>query len=131
VACAGRRPRRSWSGRLKAACKPCEQRNLRASGGEGDADACGGLGYPRGNFDQTEPQGRELGNGEGLRSGNRVTQRKQEPKGTGVQHEANLVGQRRATTGAVRGELRLVPLDEVLYLAARAGPPSTLSDAWS
>jgi hypothetical protein len=73
----------------------------------------------RGNFDQTEPQGRELGNGEGLRSGNRVTQRKHELKGTGVQHQANLVGRRRATCGAVRGELRLVRLDEVLCLAAR------------
>ena len=37
-----------------------------------------------------------------------------------MQHEADLVGQCRPTTGAVGGELALVQLDQVLGLAARA-----------
>jgi hypothetical protein len=70
VACAGKWPLRS--GRLKAACEPCEEGSLGASGGEGDADAGGAFGDARGDFDQAEPRGCKVGNGERLRPGDPV-----------------------------------------------------------
>src|SRR5450759_1996486 len=37
-----------------------------------------------------------------------------------MEHETDLVGERRTATGAIGGELRLVQLDQILSLAARA-----------
>jgi hypothetical protein len=37
-----------------------------------------------------------------------------------MEHETDLVGERRTATGAIGGELRLMQLDQVLGLAARA-----------
>ena len=49
-----------------------------------------------------------------------VAHHQQQPVGGGVQHEAHLIGERRAATGAIRGKLGLVQLDQVLGLAALA-----------
>lgn len=45
-----------------------------------------------------------------------------EPEGGGVEDETDLVRERGAAVGAIRGELCLVELDQILGLAARAGP---------
>jgi hypothetical protein len=37
-----------------------------------------------------------------------------------MEHETDLVGERRTATGAIGGELRLMQLDQILGLAARA-----------
>jgi hypothetical protein len=43
-----------------------------------------------------------------------------QPISGGVENEADLIGERRTATGAVGGELRLMLLDQILGLAARA-----------
>jgi hypothetical protein len=55
-----------------------------------------------------------------LRAGDGVAHRQQQPVCGSVQDEAHLVGKRRATTGAVGGELGFVQLDQVLRLSAAA-----------
>ena len=57
--------------------------------------------------------------GERLRLGDGVTHGQHQPVGGGVQHEADLIGEWRAATGAVGGELALVQLDQVFGLTAR------------
>ncbi len=102
---------------LEAAGDPAEQRSLRAGGGKRDAHPRGGLGDAGGNLEQAQAQGRELGAGERLGPGDCITHRQHQPVGGGVQHQAHLVGQGRPTTGAIRGKLALVELDQVLRLA--------------
>src|SRR5262249_664540 len=46
--------------------------------------------------------------------GDRIAQREHQPIGSGVHAEAHLIGERRATAGAVGGELTLVHLDQGL-----------------
>ena len=58
--------------------------------------------------------------GEVARPGDGIAHGERQPGGGGVQHEPRLIGQRRAARGPVRGELRLVQLDQVLGLAAGA-----------
>src|SRR6201997_3749673 len=77
MAGAGHWPPSSWSGRVQAARETGEQFGIRTGGGESDAHACGGLGDAGGNLDQAQAQGGELGGGEGVRSGDCVTQREQ------------------------------------------------------
>ena len=56
----------------------------------------------------------------GCGPGDGVADRAHQPISGGVQDQPHLVGQRRAATGAVGGQLALVPLDQVLRLTARA-----------
>src|SRR5580700_6934321 len=89
-------------------------------GREGETDARCGLDDAGSDFQEAQTQRRELGGGQFPGFGNGVAHREHQPIGGGVEHEANLVGERRTAAGAVRGELRLVQLDQVLGLAARA-----------
>ena len=85
-----------------------------------DADA-GGLFYHAGaDLEQARPEGRELGPGERHPAGHGIAEGEHQPVGRGVQDEAELVGERALAGGAVRRELALVQLDEVLGLAAGA-----------
>ena len=98
-------------------------RNNSASGqaaGKRDADPCRRLGDASCDLEQAQPQGGELGGGERLRLGDGVAHRQHEPVGGGVQHEADLVGERGSAAGAVRRELALMELDQVFRLSARA-----------
>ena len=62
----------------------------------------------------------ELGVPQRIPTRDRGAQVEQQPVGAGVQDEPHLVGQRRAATGAIGRELRLVLLDQVLGLPAGA-----------
>ena len=54
------------------------------------------------------------------RRGNGVADSEHQPIGAGVQDEAHLIGDWRATRCAIGGKLRFVQLDQVLGLTARA-----------
>jgi hypothetical protein len=71
-------------------------------GGVG-CDACRCLGDA-----PCDPQGGELGGRERMRPGDGVAHHQQQPVGGGMQHETHLIGECRATTGAVGGKLALV-----------------------
>src|SRR6476646_4514494 len=43
-----------------------------------------------------------------------------QPIGGGVENESDLIGERRTATGAIGGKLRLMQLDQIFGLAARA-----------
>lgn len=105
---------------MKAACEPREQSCLWTGSGKGEADTGSRLGDARSNLDQAEPQSRELSRGERLRVGDGITQPEHEPLCPRMEDEADLIGQRRAATGAIRSKLRVVQLDEVLGLATLA-----------
>jgi hypothetical protein len=49
---------------------------------------------------------------------NGVAHCQHEPVGGGLQHETHLIGERRTATGAVRGKLTFVQLDQILGLTA-------------
>lgn len=97
-----------------------EEISLRASGGEGEANAARGLDHAGGDFQQPQAQRRELGLRQIARVRDRVANAEHQPIGGGVQDEANLIGARRAARGSIGGKLRLVQLDEVFRLSARA-----------
>ena len=101
-------PLMSRSGGLEAERDATEQCGVWARCGEGDANTCGGFGDPCCDLEQAHPQGRELGGRERMRLGDGVAQSQQQPVGSGVQHETHLIGECRATTGAVGGKLALV-----------------------
>ena len=63
---------------------------------------------------------RELGPRQVARRGNGVADSEHQPIGAGVQDEAHLIGDRRPARRAIGGKLRLVQLDQVLGLTARA-----------
>src|SRR6476619_8590779 len=52
--------------------------------------------------------------------GNGVAHGQHQPIGGGVENESDLIGERRTATGAIGGKLRLMQLDQVFGLAARA-----------
>jgi hypothetical protein len=88
--------------------------------GERKANAARGLDDPGGDFQEPKTQRRELGSGQFLDFGNGVTHGQHQPLSGGVENEANLIGERRTAAGAIGGELRLMQLDQILGLAARA-----------
>ena len=65
-------------------------------------------------------QRRELGSGQFPGFGNGVAHGQHQPISGRMEHETDLVGERRTAAGAVGGELRLMPLDQILGLAAGA-----------
>ena len=85
-----------------------------------DADAGGPLDNAGADLEQARPEGRELGPGERHPAGHGIAEGEHQPVGRDVQDEAELVGERALAGGAVRRELALVQLDEVLGLAAGA-----------
>jgi hypothetical protein len=111
-------PRRSRAGGLETAREAGEQRRLGMRGGKGEAHPACGFDDAGGDLDQAYPQGGELGGGKRLRLWNSIADLEHQPVGAGVQHEAHLVGERRTATGAVRGKLGLVQLDQVFSLTA-------------
>ena len=111
-------PRRSRPCRLETARKAGEQCRLGMRGGEGDTHPACGFDDARGDLDQVHPQGGELGCGERLRPGNGIADLEHQPVRAGVQHEADLIGERRSATGAVGRELCFVQFDQVFSLTA-------------
>ena len=120
------------NGRAKGAYRPvfqgpssisarqaAEEIGLRTGGGEGETHAACGFDDAGGDLDQRDAKSRTRPSPDrALRNG--VADGEHEPVGGGVQHEADLVGERGAARCAIRGQLRLVQLDQVLRLAARA-----------
>ena len=72
------------------------------------------------NFQQPQPQGRELRLGQIADRRDGVADGEQEPVGSRVKDEPDLVGDRLSARCAVRGEMGLVRLNQVLGLAAGA-----------
>lgn len=64
-----------------------------AGGGEGDAHAVSRLADARADLQQPDPQGGELGLGQGVCLGHGVADGEHQPVGGGVQNEAHLIGQ--------------------------------------
>ena len=106
--------------RCEASCQQAEEGGVRAGRGEVDADAVGLFDDSGADLEQAQPEGGELGAGERRLAGNGVTQGEHQPVGAGVQDQPELIGEGAATGGAVRGELPLVQLDQVLGLASGA-----------
>ena len=116
----GRTPRRSRTEREQRAWQAADQVGFGTCRGERKANAAGGLDDTGGDFQETKTQRRELGSGQFPDFGNGVAHGQHQPIGGGMEHEADLVGERRTATGAIGGELRLMQLDQILGLAARA-----------
>ena len=116
----GCRPRRSRPARRERSGQTPEQVGFGTSGGEGKTHPAGCLDDAGGDLDQAQTQSGELGPRQVARSGNGVADSEHQPIGAGVQDEAHLIGDRRAARRAIGGELRLVQLDQVLGLTARA-----------
>ena len=76
-----------------------------------------------GDLDEAQPQSVELHDAPGRGFGHQPAHRPEEPVGTGVKEEAELVGRGLMTGGAVGGEMVLPGLDVVLRLAARTVEP--------
>src|SRR5437588_3087239 len=113
-------PGGSGSSRHQRVGEAAEQVGLGTSCRKSETDAACGLNDAGSDFQQPQPDGGELGRCQIARLWDGVTNGEDEPIGGGVEDEANLVGERRAATGAVGGKLGLVQLDQVLGLAARA-----------
>ena len=113
-------PRRSGARGREAPRQQAEQGGVRTGRSEVDADAGGRLDDAGADLEQARPEGRELGPGERHPAGHGIAEGEHQPVGRGVQDEAELVGERALAGGAVRRELALVQLDEVLGLAAGA-----------
>src|SRR5512134_2443764 len=114
---------RSWprcSGSGEGGGEVADQRRVRTGCGEGEADAGCGLDDAGAELQQPQSQGGELGDRQRVRFWDGVAQAEDQPVGSGMQEQAHLVCQRRAAAGAVRGELALVQLDQILRLAAGA-----------
>ena len=116
----GRTPRPSRPLRRERSGQTAEQIGFGTSGGEGEAHAAGSLDDAGGDLDQAQAQCRELGPRQVARRGNGVADSEHQPIGAGVQDEAHLIGDWRATRCAIGGKLRFVQLDQVLGLTARA-----------
>lgn len=116
----GRKPGRLRTKRDQSAWQAAEEIGLRASRGEGQSNAARGLDDTGGDFQQTKAKRRKLDSGQFPDFGNGVAHGKHQPISGGVHHKTDLVGERGTATGAVGGELRLMQLDRVLGLAARA-----------
>lgn len=96
-----------------------EQRGIWAVGDECQLDAAGHLVAPHGDLEQPQPDRGELASGqpvcrEWCSAACASTNKRQ------WQNKPHLVGRRGTATGAVEGQLTLVPLDRVLGLATGA-----------
>ena len=107
----GRKPGLLRTEREQRARQAAEEIGFGACRGERKADAARGLDDTDGDFQETKTQRHELGGGQFPGLGNGVAHGEHQPIGRGVQHETDLVGERRTATRAVGGELRLVQLD--------------------
>src|SRR5471030_1420734 len=116
----GHTPRRSRTEREQCAGQAADQVGFGTSRGERKANAARGLDDPGGYFQEAKTQRRELGSGQFLGFGNGVAHGQHQPISGSVENEADLVGERRTAAGAIGGELRLMQLDQILSLAARA-----------
>src|SRR4051794_26472475 len=116
----GRTPRRSRTEWQQRAGQAAEEFGLGTCRGERKANAARGLDDPGGDFQETKTQRRELGRGQFPDFGNGVAHGQHQPISGRMEHETDLVGERRTATGAIGGELRLMQLDQILGLAARA-----------
>ena len=85
-----------------------------------DADARNVLDHARPDLDQTLSERRELGRGERIGRRDRGAHAVHQPERGGVQNEPHLVGGGAVTRHAVRCQLCLVQLDQVLHLPALA-----------
>jgi hypothetical protein len=79
--------------------------------GERKAAAARGLDDADGDFQETKTQRRELGSDQFPGFGNGVAHGKHQPISGVVEHETDLVGERRTAARAIGGELRLMQLD--------------------
>src|ERR1700757_4548792 len=113
-------PRASGCLRDQSVCQAAEQVGVGARRSEGETDAGGGLDDAGCDLEKPEPDRVELGRCQIARLWDGIAHGEDEPIGGGVEDEADLVGERRAATGAIGGELGLVQLDQVLGLSASA-----------
>ena len=112
--------RRSRARRRERSGEPPEQVGFGTSGGEGETHPAGCLDDAGGDLDQAQTQSGELGPRQVARRGNGVADSEHQPIGASVQDEAHLIGDWRPARRAMGGKLRLVQLDQVLGLTARA-----------
>ena len=108
----------SGGGRQYRVGEIAEEGGLRAGGGEGNFDAGCSLLDAGAEFDELASDRCEFGLGErvGVRDG--IANGEHQPVGGGMQDQAHLVRERRATGGSVGGELGFVEFDEVFGLSA-------------
>ena len=97
-----------------------EQDGVGARAGERDTDPGRGFDHTRGDLDQPQADGGELGDPEGCGLRQRLADGPHQPIGGDVEEQPHLVGIGRTARGAVAPQLSLVKLDEVLRLAAGA-----------
>src|SRR5260221_2498482 len=116
----GRMPSRLRTEWEQRAGQAAEEVGFGTCRGERKADAAGGLDDTGGDFQETKTQRRELGSGQFPGFGNGVAHSKHQPISGGVENETDLIGECRTAAWAIRGELCLMQLDQVLGLAARA-----------
>src|SRR5665647_1732014 len=116
----GHTPRWSGTEREQRAGQAAEEVGFGTCRGERKANAARGLDDPGGDFQKAKTQRRELGSGQFPDFGNGVAHGQHQPISGRMEHETDLVGERRTATGAIGGELRLVQLDQILSLAACA-----------
>jgi len=110
----GTRPHGLWAGRHEAEGYGAEQRALWAARRQLNADAGEMLDHARADLDQSFPDGRELALGERIAPRNRGAHAMHQPECGGVEDEPHLIGGRAVTRHAIRRQLRLVQLDQVL-----------------
>ena len=91
--------------------KEAEQLGLRAARSKCNPDAARRLDNAARDFQKMQADAGELGFPQGMPGRDAIANIQQQPVSSGVQNEAELVGKRRAATGAVRSGLRLVLLD--------------------
>ena len=109
----GRGPGRLRAEREQRSGQAADEIGFWAGGGKGETDAPRGLDDAGGDFQEAKPQCRELGGGQFPGLGNGVAHGEHQPIGSGVEHEADLVGECRTTTGAVGGEFLRTPPNRV------------------
>ena len=97
-----------------------DEASIRASSSEGEPDPGSGFYDAAAELQEAQSQGGKLGSGENVRFGDCVADGEDQPIRGGMQDQAHLVGERTAAAGAIRGELSLVQLDQILGLAAGA-----------
>ena len=113
-------PGRSGSERGEGSGQAAEEVGLWAAGGESETDAARGFDDTGGDLDQPHPQGRELGVREIARFRDGVANGEHERASRRVQNKADLICDRGTAGRSIGSELRLVQLNEVLGLPARA-----------
>jgi hypothetical protein len=101
----GHSPRRLTRTEDQRVHQAAKQRGVRTVGGERQSDPGGGFPDSHRHLEQAQPKRRELALGQRVRPGNGTLRRAHQPVGGGVQNQPHLVGQRRAATGPVGGEL--------------------------